>query len=156
MILYLSKLKLSLNFILFYRSYYKTCKSLTLYSFYTIIDDWNIIDSTNMHYKILHMCVNVHKFKKDVFYAFQVFIVILLIRKNSKNFYLVSNANKSLIMIITSHFYYLVQTPFVKVAHRKYLLQKVKVMNATSVNAIIFVFEMAKPIYTPTVRGNSS
>lgn len=104
------------------------------------------------------MCGYVHKFKKDVFYAFQVFIVILLIRKNSKNFYLVSNANKSLIMIITNQFYYmyLVQTRFVKVAHRKYLLQKVKVMNATSVNAIIFVFEMAKPIYTPTVRGNSS
>lgn len=109
-----------------------------------------------MHYEILHMCGYVHKFKKDVFYAFQVFIVILLIRKNSKNFYLVSNANKSLIMIITNHFYYLVQTRFVQVAHRKYLLQKVKVMNATSVNAIIFVFEMAKPIYTPTERGNSS
>lgn len=44
----------------------------------------------------------------------------------------------------------------VKVAQRKYLLQKVTVMNATSVNAIIFVFEMAKPIYTQTVRGNSS
>lgn len=59
-------------------------------------------------------------------------------------------------MILTNHFYYPVQTRFVKVAHREYLLQKVKVMNATSVNAIIFVFKMAKPIYIQTVLGNLS
>lgn len=109
-----------------------------------------------MHYKILHMCVYVHKFKKRRFPCLSGVHSYFADPENSKNFYLVSNANKSLIMIISNHFYYLVQTRFVQVAHRKYLLQKVKVMNATSVNAIIFVFEMAKPIYTPTVRGNSS